>query len=230
MMRRALLRVGAHLHMKRERRREFNRCVKAAKTRPLEETRSVAIHEAGHAVAQIALALDFVAVSIIPNVRRRIEGRVFSAQDDLAADLRRHPRKTVYLRHAMVFYGGAEAVRQLIPKHPNPDAGAGGDRQNAGRLIRQQIGGDAESIAMLLSLARRRCAWLVEHYQPEIEALADALEANLILSAKAARKVFVKSLRKRAGRLLIFKSDPTLNGLADDEAFRAFRQKLRLPS
>jgi hypothetical protein len=56
------------------------------------------------------------------------------------------------------------------------------------------------------------------------------LEEDLILSARAARKVFRKSLRRRAGRPLTFTSDPTLNGLADDEAFRAFLHKLRLPS
>jgi precorrin-6x reductase len=70
----------------------------------------------------------------------------------------------------------------------------------------------------------------VDHYQPEIDALAGTLEAELILSAQTARRVFVRSLTKRAARLLSFASDPTLNGLAGDEAFRAFLRRLNVPT
>ena len=70
---------------------------------------------------------------------------------------------------------------------------------------------------------------LVEHYRTEIQALANMLEADLILSAKTAHKVFLRSLTQRSGRLLTFKSDPTLNGLAGDNAFRAFLRRLNLP-
>jgi hypothetical protein len=70
----------------------------------------------------------------------------------------------------------------------------------------------------------------VDHYQPEIQALAGAFEAGLILSAEAARKVFMSLLTKRAARLFCFASDLTLNGLAGDEAFRAFPQRLNLPT
>jgi hypothetical protein len=129
----------------------------------------------------------------------------------------------------MVCYAGAEAVRQLIPTHPNPDDGASTDKRNAAAFIRHHIGGDAESIGLLFSLAKRRCALLVDHYQPEIQALAGALETELILSAKDARSVFMTSLTGRAGRPLTFKSDPTLNPLASDEAFRVFLRKLNLP-
>jgi phytoene/squalene synthetase len=72
----------------------------------------------------IALGLAFSAVSIIPDVREGTLGQVYLAQDDRTADLRTLPREAVYLRYAMVYYAGAEAVRQLIPTHPNPDAGA----------------------------------------------------------------------------------------------------------
>jgi hypothetical protein len=207
--------------------RGFMRDYKAAKTRSAAETRRTAIHEAGHVVVLIALGLAFVGVSIIPDIRAGTLGQVFCSQEDVTADL--HARETIYLGHAMVCYAGAEAVRQLIPTDPNPDGGASTDERSAAKFIEHHIGGDAESIDLLFSLARRRCALLVEHHQPEIQALAGALETELILSAKDARNVFMRSLTGRAGRPLTFKSDPALNRLARDEAFRAFLRKLKLP-
>jgi hypothetical protein len=177
----------------------------------------------------MALGLAFGAVSIIPDVRGRTEGQVYFLRHRPTADLRTLPWKAVYLRYAMVCYAGAEAVRQLIPTHPDPDQGASSDKQRAAEFIRDRIGGDADSTSLLFSVAQRRCALLVDHYRPEIKALAGALEAELILSAKAARAIFMRSLTQRSARLLSFESDPTLNGLAGDEAFRAFLRGLNLP-
>jgi hypothetical protein len=202
---------------------------KAAKTRSAAETRTTAIHEAGHTVLLIALGLAFSAVSIVPDVRQGTEGQVYLARWDRAADLRTLPREAVYLRYAMVCYAGAEAVRQLIPAHPDPDGGAGQDERDAAEFITHQIGGGAKSIDLLFLLAQRRCTLLVEHYQPEIQAVASALETELTLSAKGARSVFMRSLTGRAGRPLAFKSDPTLDGLTGDAAFRAFMRALNLP-
>jgi hypothetical protein len=195
---------------------------KAARARPAAEARSIAIHEAGHAVLLIALGLAFTVVSIIPDTRGGSLGAVYVAKSDRIADLRSYARQTLYLRYAMVYYAGAEAIRQLIPTHPRPDDGASADKRKAARYISHHIGGDAESIELLFSLAKRRCALLVEHYRPEIQALAATLEAKLVLSAQDARGVFSRSLAGRGGLPLIFKSDPTLNGLTGDTAFRAF--------
>jgi hypothetical protein len=224
------VRLHAYFRKQLELLRDFMRCYKAARTRSAAETRSTAIHEAGHAVILIALGLAFRAVSIIPDVREGTLGQVYLARHDRTADLLTFPREAIYLRYSMVYYAGAEAVRQLIPTHPNPDAGASTDKRRAANLIRHSIGGDAQSVDLLLLLAKRRCALLVDHYQPEIQALAGALEAELILSAEAARKVFMRSLRKRATRPLSFAVDPTLDGLAGDEAFRAFLRRLNLPT
>jgi hypothetical protein len=158
----------------------------------------------------IALGLSLVWVSIIPDVRGGTLGQAYWSEDyATAADLR--TRNAIYLQYAMVCYAGAEAVRQLIPTDPNPDDGASTDKRNAARFIEHHIGGDAESIELLFSLAKRRTALLVEHYRPEIAALAGALEAELILSAKNARKLFKRSLAGRAVRPLTFKSDFTLH-------------------
>jgi hypothetical protein len=207
---------------------DFLRGLRAARTRSAAETRKTAIHEAGHAVLMIALGLSLVGVSIIPDIRGGTLGQVYWSQVDFTGDLR--CREAIYLRHAMVCYAGAEAVRQLIPSDPDPDAGASIDQRDAAKFIRHHIGGDAGSIEFLFSLAKRRCSLLVEHYQPEIEALAGALETELMLSAKDARRVFAGSLTGRAGRPLIFKSDPTLNRPASDAAFRAFMRRLNLPA
>ena len=222
-------RLHAYFRKEIELLRDVRRCLKAAKARSAADTRSTAIHEAGHAVVLIALGLAFSAVSILPDVRAGTLGQVSYGQDDVTVNLRMLAREAIYLRYAMVSYAGAEAVRQLIPTHPNPDEGASADKRRAAELIRHRIGGNAESIDLLFSLAKRRCALLVEHYQPEIRALAGALEAELILSAKAARRVFMTSLTERSAQLLSFESDPTLNGLAGDEAYRLFLRRLNLP-
>lgn len=207
----------------------FRRDFKAAKARSAAETRRTAIHEAGHAVLLIALGLAFGGVSIIPDVRGGSDGRVYLPQPYRTAAKSALPWKAVCLRFAMACYAGEEAERQLIPTQPDPGEGASFDRRNAAELIGDHIGGDADSIELLFSLARRRCALLVDHYQPEIQALADALEVQPILSAKEARRVFMGSIAKRSARLLSFESDPTLHGLAGDKAFRVFLHSLNLP-
>ena len=145
--------------------RDFRRDCKAARTRSAAETRSTAIHEAGHAAMLIALGLAFIGASIIPDVRAGTLGRVVWSQDQVTTGLR--AGEAAYLRYAMVYYAGAEAVRQLIPTHPDPDAGASADTRYAAELIRRHMGNDAVAME-LLAVAKRRCALLVEHYQPEI--------------------------------------------------------------
>jgi hypothetical protein len=234
--------LGLHTYLRKEFNlmRDVSRSVEAAKTRTPTETRTIAVHEAGHAALQIALDLDCKIVSIISvpqfgsgvagfSIDGGLQPQGLGEHDDASDELQMGARKAFYLRHAMAYYAGAEAVRQLIPTNPNPDAGGSSDLRSASKLIVHHIGGGTESIHLLFSLAKRRCALLVTHYQPEIRALADALEAELVLSGKAARKVFMRSLTGRSGRLLTFKTDPLLHGLAGDEAFRAFLRRMNLP-
>jgi hypothetical protein len=209
--------------------RDVKRNLKALETQSAAEIHSTAIHEAGHAALWIALGFDVVGVSIIPDFRDRTAGRVLSKTDTATSRAKMAGREAFYLRHAICFYAGAEAVRQLIPTDADPDAGASCDQQRAAELIIQQIGGNAEARDFLFSLAKRRCALLVAHYQPEIRSLARALEAKLILSGRVARKVLMKSLTKRAGRPMIFATDPMLPGLAGDEAFQSFLRWISLP-
>jgi hypothetical protein len=189
-------------------------------------------------VLQIALDLDCQMVSIYPVLSRGWNGfsrggglqrQVSGEKDAVTAERHRVARGTFYLRQAMVAYAGAEAVRQLIPTDPDPDAGASVDKRLAAEHILHDIEGGAESIDLLFSLAKRRCALLMTHHQPEIQALAGALEAKLILSGRAARRVFMRSLTGRSGRVMTFKTDPILHRLAGDEAFRAFLRGINLP-
>ena len=234
-------RLRAYFRKQLVRWREVSRSVKAAETRSRAEIHRIAIHEAGHAVLQIALDLDCKAVSICPIPREGIAGftvdgsseppPVLADKDKDAATAQRTiaERGAYYLRRAMVSYAGAEAVRQLIPADPDPDAGASADGRHATEHITQHIGSSNESTELLFSLAKRRCALLVTHHQAEIEALAGALEAKLILSGRAARKAFMRSLAERSGRLMTFKTDPFLNGVDDDVAFRAFLRRINFP-
>lgn len=223
------VRLHAYLRSELDVLRDFNRGLKAVRAQPRAELHSTAIHEAGHAVLRLALGLDILAVSIFPDPRQGYAGYVLYEKDTATAGSRMVGREAFILRHAMVYYAGAEATRQLIPTDPDPDAGANSDERKAAKLIIDQIGGPAESTGFLFSLARRRCALLVAHYQPEIRALALALETNLILSGKVARKVFRRSLTKRSGRLMFFKTDPALHGLAADEAYQSFLRGMNLP-
>jgi len=223
------LRLHAYLRKELDLLRDVKRNLKALETQSAVNIHSTAIHEAGHAALGIALELDIVAVSIIPDFRNRTAGRVLGKLATVTAGLTMAERGAFCLRHAIVCYAGAEAIRQLIPADANPGAGASCDMRRAAELIVHQIGGHAEARDQLFSLARRRCALLVAHHQPEIQALAGALEAKLTLPGKVARKVFMRSLTKRAGRLMSFETDPMLCGLAGDEAFESFLRWINLP-
>jgi hypothetical protein len=222
------VRLHAYFRGELEQLREFRRGIKALETQSPAEIQSTAIHEAGHAVLRLAFGLDFVAVSIIPDPGNEADGYVICAKETATRDLHLVGRQAFFLRQAMICYAGAEAVRQLIPTDPNPDAGASRDKHRAAELIIHEIGGNAEYIDFLFSLARRRCALLVADYRPEIRALAGALEENWILSGKVARKLFQKSLAKRSGRLRPFQSDRMLHGLVGDVALRGFLRKMNL--
>jgi hypothetical protein len=153
-----------------------------------------------------------------------------SSAKDAAPSEQSAALRALYLRDAMASYAGAEAIRQLIPTDPDPDAGAGRDERDAAKNIFDRIGGGEESTRLLFALARRRCALLVTHYEPEIRALATELEAKHVVFGRAARKVFMRSLKARSGRPLTFKTDPVLHGPDGDEAFQAFLRGMRLPA
>jgi hypothetical protein len=198
-----LLRARARFRKERKLWRELERGWKAAENRAPTQTHRTAIHEAGHAALLVALGLGCSVVSIVPYFPKGWNG--FCAPARPTAELNvMVARDAYYLKRAMVSYAGAEAVRQLIPTDPNPDAGASTDERHAAEFIIDRIDPDTESPDLFFALARRRCALLVAHHQPEIQALARALEEKRVLSGKYTRKVFMSSLAKRSGQLMTF--------------------------
>ena len=175
-----------------------------AENRAPAEAHRTAIHEAGHAALLVALGIGCSLVSIVPYLSKGWDGFCVPAGPTAAELNVMVARDAYYLQRAMVSYAGAEAVRQLIPTDPNPDAGASTDERHAAEFIIDGIDPDTESPELFFALAKRRCALLVAHYQPEILALARALEENRMLSGKYTRRVFMKSLAKRSGTLMTF--------------------------
>jgi hypothetical protein len=161
------------------------------------DQRSTPIHEAGHGALLIALGLGLKKLSILSD--HDSAGACFEGGE---RD-RRARRLGFFLRRAIARYAGAEAIRQLIPGHPDPDAGADNDKRWADFAIAEMTD-DAQSIGLLVALAKRRCALLVEHYRPEITAIARVLAAKKTLSGDAARKIFSASLAKRKARWMRF--------------------------
>jgi hypothetical protein len=208
--------------------REFGRWTQELRTQPAPELSRIAIHEAGHAVLRIAFGNAVVAVSIVPDLRTGSAGAVVFQNRIASAQLRLAERDAFFLREAISCYAGAEAVRQLLPTDPHPDGGASLDRRQAAEHILAQISGHPAAMELLFSLARRRCALLVAHYQPEILAVAGALQAQLTMSGEIARAVFMTSLSKRSAGLIGLETDPTSPALPGDEAFQSFLRYVKL--
>jgi hypothetical protein len=177
------------------------------------DQRSTAIHEAGHGALLIALGLGLKKLTILADhdsAGACFDGgawgrlaRRLGDKDDETATLRMSAEEAFFLRRAITRYAGAEAIRQLMPEDPDPDAGADNDKRWAVFAI-SEITDDAQSIDLFSALAKRRCVLLVEHYRPEIAAIAGVLEVKKMLSGNAARKIFFSSLRKRKGSLMRF--------------------------
>jgi hypothetical protein len=142
-------------------------------------TRDVtAVHEAGHGVIQVVLGLGPLGITIAPaEVEREAcparQGGEFDDHDSDAEMLRAYAEEAFWLRHAMALYAGAEAVRQLRPLAAG-SLGAESDARVAVEAI-HKITDDPASCELLFALAMRRCETLVDHYRPEIEAVAAAL-------------------------------------------------------
>jgi len=171
--------------------------------------RRTAIHEAGHCALLFALfgAKGCRGATIVPNDKAGTSGHAvnpgtFGEQDDYVARLQVEAREAFYLRRAITYFAGAEAVRQLT-RARDPDAGSGDDRLNAASDL-ETLTTDGQTFDLLVALAERRCVLLVEYYRPEIEAIAKALLAKDTLNGMAVHKIFTTSLTKRRGMLMTF--------------------------
>ena len=172
--------------------------------------RRTAIHEAGHCALLFALfgVKGCRGATIVPDYKAGTSGHAvnpgtFGEQDDdYVAQLRMEAPEAFYLRRAITYFAGAEAVRQLT-RARDPDAGSDDDRLNAASDL-ETLTTDGQTFDLLVALAERRCVLLVEYYRPEIEAIAKALLAKHTLNGMAVHKIFTTSLTKRRGMLMTF--------------------------
>ena len=70
-------------------------------------------------------------------------------------------REAFVLRRAIMYYAGAEALRQLS-RVRDPDAGAADDRRNVNEDL-STLTHDGETFDLLRDLAKRRAVLLVKH-------------------------------------------------------------------
>lgn len=184
---------------------------RAAPTRAARELNHTAIHEAGHAVLQTALGLGCERVTIVSekdSAGHARHGGEYGKQaqgpdeaDDDVANLRLFAEDAFLLRHAIADYAGAEAVRRAIPRRKDWKAGAESDYRQAAFRI-GDITTDVKSIDLLFKYAQRRCQVLVEHYLPEIKAVAPELLEAQTLTGERVREIIRRSIDKRSAGLL----------------------------
>jgi ATP-dependent Zn protease len=170
------------------------------------ELKRTAIHEAGHAVLHMALDLGCEGVTIKPNYAKGSAGAATHGGEwghratklgetgDDTETLRTVAEGEFWLRHAVACYAGAEALRQS-----GDEAwflGADGDYSHARDAI-DRITGDEWTQDLLGLLAKRRCQVLVEHYWPEIQAVAKRLLRSRTIDGKTARRILCESLSAR---------------------------------
>jgi hypothetical protein len=130
--------------------------------------RRTAIHEAGHCALLFALfgVEGCRGATILPNYKAGTSGHAVNPgmgraaqslgeEDDYPAKLHTLAPEAFCLRRAIMYFAGAEAVRQLT-RARNPDAGANDDTLNAASDL-ETLTTDGETFDLLEALARRRC-------------------------------------------------------------------------
>lgn len=167
------------------------------------DPRHTAHHEAGHAVLQFCLNLGVKQVTIVPDYEDGSAGASWHEgefpTDEDAEQLRMYAEEAFFLRHAIADYAGGEAGRRA--GDADWRVGAESDYREAREMV-ERITHDAESIRHLDALAQRRAVVLVEHYWPEIEAVATALLESKTLTGEDVGRIARESLLARRGRLL----------------------------
>jgi hypothetical protein len=124
--------------------------------------------------------------------------QAFGEQDDDASTLKLMAEDAFWLRNAVTCYAGCEAIRRLRPTS-NPMDGADSDYAAAVDAI-NNITDDFESSDLYFQLASRRCVLLVDHYAPEIEAVASALLVRPTLSGEDTCAGYLEIRYAPAGR------------------------------
>ncbi len=172
--------------------------------KPFDDRERTAYHEAGHAVLYVVLGLVCKGATIVPNEEELAAGSATHGgecpTDEDAENLSLLAPDSFWTRHAIACYSGAVAVRQ-ITKALDWREGADSDFLMAADAL-AKVTNDEESLQHLDLYARRRAVVLVEHYRPEIEAVARALLISNELSGEAVRRTVNDSIVSRRAQLL----------------------------
>jgi hypothetical protein len=170
------------------------------------ELERTAIREASHAVLQVALGIGCRQTTIVADSEAGSAGSAEHAGewgggdcDEDVENLRFLAEDAFWLRHAMACYARAEAPRQYGLQDAGERAKRG--KRDAKDAI-NRITDDAQSIDLLYAYAARRTLLLIEHYRPEISAIANALLVKETLPGDEVLEIFAASLEQRDGRLL----------------------------
>jgi hypothetical protein len=149
--------------------------------------RSTAIHEAGHAVAAIALRRRFLSVTIEPEGDSLGHVRITPPKSDAGFNS--------HFDHLVRLLAGVQAEWSFgyRPRH----IGASADR-SAALDHADAISGDSDEARLWVRLATIRSRSLVELWRPSIEALADQLMEVGTIKLEEARRV---ALQARGVRL-----------------------------
>lgn len=163
-----------------------------------ERTRT-AHHEAGHAVLYTVLKLGCEKTSIEPDEDDEL-GHTWHAAE--GGELFGFANDAHYLRHAIACYAGYEASRRWTPGLKGLRRSANGDYQIAAGHLKKVASDDDESLRLLTQYAKRRSSVLVDHYWPEITAVAEQLIELGTLTGDQVESLFDASLRSRQGESL----------------------------
>jgi ATP-dependent Zn protease len=144
------------------------------------ESESTAVHEAGHAVLQIALGVGLKSITIVPDhdsAGATLVGgeygepaQAHGEEDDDVAQLRFWAEDAFVFRRATALDDFEKAAQR-----------------------KNEVTADAQSINLYFKLAKRRWHELVKHYAPEIEALAAELLSRKTLTGEEASTLFSDS-------------------------------------
>ncbi len=164
------------------------------------QQRRTAYHEAGHAVLQWALGVGIKLVTIVPDYDA---GTAEHATKKMS--FHEHTlevvEEAVHQRSAVILLAGRFAQEKFDAALGNE--GCNSDYLEAGDHIEQLCyTEDDKENAAWWTVLEARCRALVEHYWPEITALADALLEKETMDRDSAEDIVLKTLNNRRGTWL----------------------------
>ena len=165
------------------------------KKKLLNDPRSTATHEAGHAVIARVLTLLCGGATIVPNFETGGAGHAIThdplecASDWDRRDKLRHD-SAVWHARIIAFMAGAEAEQVLL----GATQGGDGDDRYQIKLMAEELDCDSDEWVKLEARLRAMTRMLIRRHRNRIERVADTLLAKRKLSAKEIDKLAGRSI------------------------------------